>query len=503
MRRIVFPWLVAGSSAAWIAACSLAVQSELDDKPKSAGGAPAADASGMDADAAEDRGLDAPADVAQDVSSEAVVEAGADVADADGSGEDAPGETGACGTCNAATECCGNECVDLTSDERHCGSCGHACSAGRECNEGVCSSGWVSMRQAPTSSERARACAVWTGNRVFIWGGVDQANAPRNDGLLYDPKADVWEAMSAGPSTPAARAEPVCLWTGTRVFVWGGVKPQPAPAKDDVFNDGALYDPATDTWEALPTGGPVGRARPVALWTGTSAIVWGGTDPTNNHGVGSGATWSENKGWSAVSTTGAPTKNKELAGVWDGASLLIFGGRDDAGGAVSNTLFAYKPATDAWSEVKPAETPAVKAPAARSSACVALSDSRMMIWGGFDKNINPLNNGARVDLTLPPSWTSLINTNAPVARACVPFESGWVAVDGSRAYVLGGVTKEPDDVATDGGIYDLANDQWSAIVSWGSELHRGGIGVWTGEEFVVWGGYNGSTLLLGGSRWKP
>jgi len=497
MRRIVFPWLVAGSSAAWIAACSLAVQSELDDKPKSAGGAPTADASGMDADAAEDRGLDAPADVAQDVSSEAVVEAGADVADADGSGEDAPGETGACGTCNAPKECCDSACVDVMNDANHCGSCWHACSAGRECNEGVCSSGWVSMKEAPTNRERARACAVWTGDRVFIWGGVDQANAPRDDGLLYDPKADVWEVKSAGPSTPAARAEPVCLWTGTRVFVWGGVKPQPAPAKDDVFNDGALYDPATDTWEALPTDGPVGRARPVALWTGTSAIVWGGTNPADNKGVKSGATWAN--AWHTISTTGAPAMNKELAGVWDGASLLIFGGRDDGGGNVFNTLFAYKPApTNTWAQVAPTGT----APAARSSACVALSDSRMMIWGGFDKNINPLGNGARVDLTLPPSWGPLTNTNAPVARACVPFESGWVAVDGSRAYVLGGVTNGPGAV-TDGGIYDLANDQWSAIDSWGTELHRGGIGVWTGEEFVVWGGYDGSTALLGGSRWKP
>jgi len=494
MRQVVFPWLVAGISAGWIVACSLAVQSELDGKPESAGGAPTADASMMDADAAGGHDLDAPADMAQDMSSEPVGEAGADVADADGPGED----TAACGPCDAGSQCCNGECVDVASDERHCGSCGHACSAGRECSAGSCSGGWVSMRDAPQDSGRAGACAVWTGDRVFIWGGVKvhDNNTARDDGLLYDPKLDQWSVVDAGSSTPAPRVEPVCLWTGSRVLVWGGVK----PAGQGVLNDGALYDPAADQWEALPDGGLEGRARPLALWTGSSAIIWGGTNPVDNKGMKSGATWTQSNGWHVVSTTSAPTRNKELAGVWTGESLLVFGGRDDGGGQVVNTLLRYEPPpTDAWAWVQPTGTP----PASRSSACVAFAESRMVIWGGFDKSFVPLAHGARVTLTVPPAWEPLTDSGAPTARACVPYESGWVAVDAARVYLLGGLN-DNKDAFQDGGIYDIATDKWSAIESWGSGgSHKYGVGVWTGEEFVVWGGYDGSTPLLGGSRWKP
>ncbi len=493
MRQVVFPWLVAGISAGWIAACSLAVQSELDGKPESSGGAPASDASMMDTDAAGDHDLDAPADVAQDLSSEPAAEVGTDAVNADGSGQDALEETGACGPCDAGSECCDGECVDVTSDERHCGSCGHACSAGRACTAGSCSGGWVSMTDAPTDSGRAGACAVWTGERVFIWGGVKlhDNNTARDDGLLYDPKLDQWTAV--GSSSLAPRTEPVCLWTGSRVFVWGGIK----PADDSALGDGALYDPATDTWEALPAGGPVGRARPVALWADSAAIIWGGTNPTDGKGVKSGATWDNT--WHTVSTTAAPTRNKELAGVWTGESLLVFGGRDDGGGQVFNTLFAYKTApTETWASVAPTGT----APAGRSSACAALAASRMMVWGGFDKDFKPLAHGASVTLTVPPAWEPLTDSGAPMARACVPFESGWVAVDGTRVYLFGGIDANKD-AFQDGGIYDIAIDAWTGIQPWGNKAYKYGVGVWTGEEFVVWGGYDGSTPLLGGSRWKP
>jgi hypothetical protein len=33
---------------------------------------------------------------------------------------------------------CGNQCVDTSSDERHCGGCGRACSSGQSCDAGSC-----------------------------------------------------------------------------------------------------------------------------------------------------------------------------------------------------------------------------------------------------------------------------------------------------------------------------------------------------------------------------
>ncbi len=483
-------------------ACSLAVQSELDGKPAAAGGA-SADAGPSDAlGGTGGNAQDAPSEETSDAGSEPTPEASDDA-----QGQDAPedaledasdADSDTCSSCTA-DQCCGGVCVETQSDKANCGACGHACGAGRTCASGLCSSGWITMTPASSDNERARACAVLAGDRVFIWGGMKlPGNELRGDGITYDPIHDQWTNVPADTTAPSPRAEPVCLWTGSKVFVWGGVD----PIAKTVFADGALWDPTTGAWEALASGGPSGRARPVALWTGTAAIIWGGTDPSTNHGVKTGGVWTAaSSAWQAISTTNAPPKNKELAGVWTGSDALIFGGRDDGGGNVYNTLYQYAaPSTNAWTLLAPTGT----APTARSSAFVGCTSARMAVWGGFDNSVASLGNGARVKLAAPTAWESLSSTNAPTKRAAVPFESGWAAMQGAKMHVLGGiVSTATPTAATDGATYDIGTDTWSAIPSWGSSSHLYGVGVWTGSEFVVWGGYDGSTPSLDGSRWMP
>lgn len=479
--------------------CSLVVQSELDSKPSGTGGSPNEDAS---ADVSPDQGgtggtgFDATPDVTDDAADAADASDAADANEQDAPA-DANDETPACTGCTAE-ECCNGVCADLTSDNGNCGACGVACPADRTCTASACSNGWVTMTAAPQNAERARACAVWAGDRVFIWGGMKlPGNELRDDGLTYDPKNDQWDALAPDASAPSARAEPVCLWTGTKVFVWGGVD----PITKTQFQDGSLWDPATGTWEQLATGGPIGRSRPVALWTGTSVVLWGGTNLPDNKGAKSGATWIPNADptWKALSLTEAPTKNKELAAVWTGTDVLVFGGRDDGGGNVYNTIYGYTPpAPGVWSLIALDGTP----PAVRANAFAAYANAHMMVWGGFDKSFVALGDGARAKLTAPVTWVALSTDNAPSARAAVPFESGWIAKNGSRAHLLGGVTSSTT-VATDGGSYDIKADTWEPISSWGPASHQYGIGVWSGTEFIVWGGYDGSTALVDGSRWMP
>jgi hypothetical protein len=40
---------------------------------------------------------------------------------------------------------------------------------------------------------------------------------------------------------------------------------------------GEAYNPATNTWTALPAAPLRGRAGPIAVWTGHQMIVWGGS----------------------------------------------------------------------------------------------------------------------------------------------------------------------------------------------------------------------------------
>ena len=50
-----------------------------------------------------------------------------------------------CGSCrNRCTSnqrCCNGRCVNLKKNEHHCGSCGHRCAEGEECIDGVCGGG--------------------------------------------------------------------------------------------------------------------------------------------------------------------------------------------------------------------------------------------------------------------------------------------------------------------------------------------------------------------------
>lgn len=39
---------------------------------------------------------------------------------------------------------------------------------------------------------------------------------------------------------------------------------------------GEAYNPATNTWSALPPAPLDGRSGPVSVWTGHQMIVWGG-----------------------------------------------------------------------------------------------------------------------------------------------------------------------------------------------------------------------------------
>jgi N-acetylneuraminic acid mutarotase len=97
-------------------------------------------------------------------------------------------------------------------------------------------------------------------------------------GLAWDPSADRWSAIAAGPFADPFREGEAQAWTGTRVMVWGGGttdSPGDVPPAT-VAPGGAAYDPAADRWEPLPGAPLTPRARATAVWTGRELLVWGG-----------------------------------------------------------------------------------------------------------------------------------------------------------------------------------------------------------------------------------
>ncbi len=74
---------------------------------------------------------------------------------------------------------------------------------------------------------------------MIVWGGVDGSEQYFADGAAYDPVCDTWTPLPRVCDDLRPRAEHSAVWTGDRMVVWGG--------RDalDFFNDGGSYDPSS------------------------------------------------------------------------------------------------------------------------------------------------------------------------------------------------------------------------------------------------------------------
>ena len=74
---------------------------------------------------------------------------------------------------------------------------------------------WPSSNRAPRA--RTHHTAVWTGQKMIIWGGW-VGNLPFfNNGGIYDPKQDYWRTFSVRDK-PVARSLHTAVWTGEEMI---------------------------------------------------------------------------------------------------------------------------------------------------------------------------------------------------------------------------------------------------------------------------------------------
>ena len=137
---------------------------------------------------------------------------------------------------------------------------------------------WRKIAPMPAALSFPYGPAVWDGREVLFLSTTSAR------GLAYNPATNRWRYL---PVMPLPRVWFTAVWTGHYVLVWGGLlsinSNQPAA-------HGEAYNPATNHWTALP-GAPIrGRANPVAVWTGRQMIVWGGTRATTAYTDGAAFT---------------------------------------------------------------------------------------------------------------------------------------------------------------------------------------------------------------------
>ena len=149
---------------------------------------------------------------------------------------------------------------------------------------------WETMPAAPISG-RHRHAAAWTGDRMLVVGGYDQSpvdpsgpptgpltppGPARRDGAAYDPVTRTWARIADAPIPVVTEA---AAYSGRRLY---------AAAQRGGRTVVAEYDPGADRWERLPRP-PIspGRTPPVLMWSGTRLWMFGG----DANAPGRGATW--------------------------------------------------------------------------------------------------------------------------------------------------------------------------------------------------------------------
>lgn len=347
---------------------------------------------------------------------------------------------------------------------------------------------WSQISRVNAPLSRTGHAAVWTGDRMVIWGGtyVSPNGVLLNTGGRYDPLTDTWTAMST-LNAPVSRQLFSAVWSGTHLIVWGG--DAGAPGSNSV-NTGGRYDPVLDVWTPTSTiNAPSARSSHTAVWTGGVMLVWGGLDAssfTNSGGRYDPATDS----WSSMTLNHAPSPRRDHTAIWTGSSMVVWGGVGFSS-PYFNTGGRYDPTTNTW-----APTSLVSAPVGRIGHKAVWAGGRMIVWGGGNGSV-VLNDGKLYDPSAD-AWTPVSTVNAPAWR-----NQFTATAAGERMVLWGGFTNPPGaEEFRSGGRYDPATDTWTPTSTGSGPLPSAQhVAVWTGNEMIVWGGLNGYANT--GGRYDP
>jgi hypothetical protein len=337
---------------------------------------------------------------------------------------------------------------------------------------------------------------------MIVWGGAWRAGNASiwlDDGAAYDPVGDRWRPIATSPLGP--RADAFAAWTGKEALIWGGRPGTVAAFGYDDFIDGALYDPARNTWRPMAAFPPGARWGARAVWTGTVLVVWGGAraaDADDAPRLADGAVYNPaTNEWKKLPASPLTARLSPLGATRNGFVLLSWGyGQNNN---PEPTSAVYDPAAGKWAPAAPAPDGQLDR-CLDTSGCVGTDAGGRVVF-------------ASEGLAWDPSadrWSTI--AAGPFTDPQLDGEArAWT---GSRVMVLGGGTYEGGDgpepppvkVRGDGAAYDPAADRWDPLPASPLAARARARAVWTGREFVVWGGeadYSHRADFADGAAYTP
>ena len=260
--------------------------------------------------------------------------------------------------------------------------------------------------------------------------------------------------------------------------------------------------PAGTTWRAIAPDPRGPTYYPAAVWTGSKVLVVGGVDSQQRVRPGAAAYDPVEDRWAVLASPPAYNRVDPLA-VWTGREMLVIGGDNPDSSLLVSSGSAYDPATDSWRTIS---SPPVGFVSSFSPA--VWTGREVLVWpsdgGAPSMSITPIAYDPAAD-----SWREL--PSPPVARR-QEAASVWTGTE----WLVWGGTNDSGELA-DGAAFNPTTATWRVLAP--SPLSgRRSAGVWTGRELVVaagssggdggWvngirRGHNGELALADGAAYDP
>jgi hypothetical protein len=206
---------------------------------------------------------------------------------------------------------------------------------------------WNPMTTSPLTG-RAVAMAVWSGTQEFIFGGSNGAGGFLSDGARYNPVAATWATLDAPPLGYTARILAGYAPITGGLAMYGGLELAGSIADDGLAYDASGHPLTISTPPSSALANP-DRYGPVMWCDDAKATcwVWGGVSGTSTTPLpATGAAFTyPGLTWSPMDSAAAPTGRVYSAAVWTGKSAIVWGGLDDAstGATCTNTGAIFTP----------------------------------------------------------------------------------------------------------------------------------------------------------------